>query len=125
MESKKAYDKVRQQIADRIEQFYIQVSTNSRPGALLSYKVVQYRRTQLITKWNRYLEALEVISPGNPQIRDLTTNHNTFLSNEVDKFLEDNIEYEKSRVRRRIEEFAEDRPVAKAIFQSIKNSFKI
>ena len=54
-----------------------------------------------------------------------TARHNTFLSNEVNKFLEDNIEYEKSRVRRRIEEFAEDRPVAKAIFQSIKNSFKI
>ena len=122
MESKTAYDKVRQQIADRIDIFNKQVSTNSRPGALLSYKIVQKRRTQLITKWNKYLEALNVISPGNTQIRDLTTNHNNFLNNEVDKFLEDNIEYEKSRVRRFFEEVGE-RPRAKAIFEGIKNMF--
>ena len=89
---------------------------------LTRYKVVQYQRTQLITKWNKYLEALKVISPGNTQIRDLTTKHNNFLSNEVDKFLEDNIEYEKSRVRRLFEEIGE-RPRAKAIFEGIKNVF--
>ena len=65
---------------------------------------------------------MNVISPGNTQIRDLTTNHNNFLNNEVDKFLEDNIEYEKSRVRRLFEEVGE-RPRAKAIFEGIKNVF--
>jgi len=119
MESKAAYDKVRQQIADRIDIFN---KTEDRASLLIQYKIVQKRRTQLITKWNKYLEALNVISPGNTQIRDLTTNHNNFLNNEVDKFLEDNIEYEKSRVRRFFEEVGE-RPRAKTIFEGIKNVF--
>ena len=121
LESQNAYDKVRQQISDRIDIFNKQVSTNSRPGALLSYKIVQKRRTQLITKWNKYLEALKVISPGNTQIRDLTINHNNFLD-ELNLFLERNEEYEKSRVRRLFEEVGE-RPRAKAIFEGIKNMF--
>jgi hypothetical protein len=57
-------------------------------------------------------------------IKTETSRHEEFLF-KTDKFLEDNEEYEKTAVRRRIEEFTEDRPVAKAIFQSIKNSFKI
>ena len=119
LESKTAYDKVKQRITDRINIFN---KTEDRASLLIQYKVVQSRRTQLITKWNKYLETLKLISPGNTQIRDLTTKHNNFLSNEVDKFLEDNIEYEKSRVRRLFEEIGE-RPRAKAIFEGIKNVF--
>ena len=123
LESKTAYDKVKQRITDRMNIFNkTKAETGDRASLLLQYKVVQGRRTQLITKWNKYLETLKLISPGNTQIRDLTTKHNNFLNNEVDKFLEDNIEYEKSRVRRLFEEVGE-RPRAKAIFEGIKNVF--
>jgi len=121
IESKNAYDKVRGRLEDRMNIFN---KTEDRASLLLQYKVVQARRAELITKWNKYLVVLNIIG-NTEETTNETARHNTFLSNEVNKFLEDNIEYEKSRVRRRIEEFAEDRPVAKAIFQSIKNSFKI
>tara|TARA_R100000951_G_C2648402_1_gene183426 strand:- start:67 stop:3360 length:3294 start_codon:yes stop_codon:yes gene_type:complete len=121
LESRKAYEKIRDNI-DKLTDPQLR-TVLSRFELTINYNQVKRLRPQLIKKWEKYLQVLEILG-NTEQTTKENVRHTTFLD-KLNLFLERNEEYEKTAVRRRIEEFTEDRPVAKAIFQSIKNSFKI
>ena len=120
IESKKSYEKVRDKIST------LSAPENrailSRFELTINYNQIKRLRPQLINKWNKYLEVLEAV--GNDIFTKTETSRHEQLLNELNLFLERNEEYEKTAIGRRIDDFTEDRPVAKAIFEGIKFRFK-
>ena len=113
LESKNAYDKISQKIFNRIDDF----GFGGRGFKALNYRQTKSYRPEYITKWERYLEVLNIL--GNVEQTKLETNKfNTDLQT-IDKFLEDNRDFEYTRIRKAFQS-----ETAKAIFQGIKSQFK-
>ena len=107
LESKNAYEKIGRKIFNRISDF----GFAGRGFKAINYRQTKSYRPEYIIKWNKYLEVLNIL--GNvEQIKLETNKFNTDLQT-IDKFLEDNKEFEFTRARRK----------AKEIFEGIKNLF--
>ena len=124
LESKNAYEKIRSKISvSGYEKFFLErdvLNAGTRLGMAVAYRTVRDNQAELINKWEKYLEALKAIDPDNAQIITITDDHNKFLKKYVVDFLDDNKDFEYTRIRKAFQD-----GTAKAIFQSIKNSFKI
>jgi len=118
VESKKAYEKVR----DKIDTFTGRYATaRTVPRRRLIHSRITTRRSELIKKWNTYLEVLE-LSGNDVFIKTETSRHEEFLF-KTNKFLEDNVE---DSLLTKFAEGKEARQARRrAIFEGIKNAFKI
>mgnify|MGYP003117198221 CR=1 FL=1 len=116
VESKKAYEKVR----DKIDTFTGRYATaRTVPRRRLIHLRITNKRSELIKKWNKYLEVLE-LSGNDVFIKTETSRHEEFLF-KTDKFLEDNVE---DSLLTKFAEGKEARQARRrAIFQGIKDVF--
>ena len=114
VESKNAYEKIR----DKIQTFRNRHATaKTVPRRRLIHSRITTRRSELIKKWNTYLECWTMI--GNDMLlNNETSRHETFLF-ETDKFLEDNVE--DSLLTKFAEGKDERQASCRAIFEGIKN----
>ena len=118
VESKNAYEKIR----DKIQTFRNRHATaKTVPRRRLIHSRITTRRSELIKKWNTYLEVLNILNNVD-QIKLETLRYETFLF-ETDKFLEDNVE--DSLLTKFAEGKDERQARRRAIFEGIKNAFKI
>ena len=118
VESKNAYEKIR----DKIQTFRNRhAKAKTVPRRRLIHSRITTRRSELIKKWNTYLEVLNILNNVD-QIKLETLRYETFLF-ETDKFLEDNVE--DSLLTKFAEGKDERQARRRAIFEGIKNAFKI
>ena len=118
VESKNAYEKIR----DKIQTFRNRHATaKTVPRRRLIHSRITTRRSELIKKWNTYLEVLDLVGKDSFTKKE-TLRHETFLF-ETDKFLEDNVE--DSLLTKFAEGKDERQARRRAIFEGIKNAFKI
>ena len=118
VESKNAYEKIR----DKIQTFRNRhAKAKTVPRRRLIHSRITTRRSELIKKWNTYLEVLNILNNVD-QIKLETLRYETFLF-ETDKFLEDNVE--DSLLTKFAEGKDERQAIARGIFEGIKNVFKI
>ena len=118
VESKKAYEKIREKIQTSKNRH---ATAKTVPIRRLIHQRITTKRSELINKWNTYLEVLDLVGKD-VFTKTETSRHVTFLF-ETDKFLENNVEDSL------LTKFAEGKPERqarrRAIFEGIKNAFKI
>ena len=118
VESKNAYEKIREKIQTSKNRH---ATAKTVPIRRLIHQRITTKRSELINKWNTYLEVLDLV--GNDIFtKTETSRHETFLF-ETDKFLEDNVE--DSLLTKFAEGKDERQARRRAIFEGIKNAFKI